>query len=228
MQKEVVLVADATFLGKRKDKFGVLVFKDSVSGRVIAFRFIDTEKISYYIELYEEIISQGYDVKSVTVDGRKGLFQAFRNTPVQMCHFHQKMIVTRYLTKTPRLKASIDLKRICSYLGKATLSRFKTLLDAWYKRHNEFLEEKTLNHETGKYSYTHRRLRSAYRSLKTNLKYLFSYRNYPDVNIPNTTNMLDGGVFSPLKTLLRIHRGVKKELKEKIIADYLYKTKKKE
>lgn len=204
----------------------MLAFKDTVSGRVLAFRYIDTEKIDYYIELYDEIKANGYTVKSITVYGRKGLFQAFKGVPVQMCHFHQQMIVTRYLTKNPRLKASKDLKRVCTYLGRVSHRRFEILLLAWKNRHEEFLNEKTLNIETGKYSYTHRRLRSAYRSLINNSKYLFTYKNYPELNIANTTNSLDGGVFSPLKTLLRIHRGVKKELMKIMIADYLSKKKK--
>ena len=34
----------------------------------------------------------------------------------------------------------------------------------------------------------------AYRSLKTNLPYLFTHRRYKQLGIQNTTNSLDGGV----------------------------------
>ncbi|HSW62829.1 MAG TPA: hypothetical protein VLH56_05930 [Dissulfurispiraceae bacterium] len=49
---------------------------------------------------------------------------------------------------------------------------------------------------------------------------LFTYQKHPELNIPNTTNSLDG-LFAHLKDLLRVHRGLKKDLKNKIIADFL-------
>jgi hypothetical protein len=52
--------------------------------------------------------------------------------------------------------------------------------------------------------------RSAYRSLRLNLPYLFTYEKYPELNIPNTTNSFDG-CFAYLKQLVRVHRGVKKK-----------------
>jgi hypothetical protein len=39
--------------------------------------------------------------------------------------------------------------------------------------------------------------------------------------IDNTTNAIDGGVFSPMKKLLKIHNGFSKSLKLKIVDDYL-------
>ena len=61
-----------------------------------------------------------------------------------------------------------------------------------------YLGERTINPETGKSHYTHRQLRSAYFSLKRNLAYLFVFERYPDLDIPNTTNLLDGA-FAGLK-----------------------------
>ena len=129
--------------------------------------------------------------------------------------------MTRYLTRKPKLPAAIDLRRVAFYLNRTSQSRFTRLLDAWHHRYAQFLAEKTFNSETGRSRYTHQRVRSAYRSLRTHLPYLFTHHNYPDFNVPNTTNALDGGIFSPLKTLLRIHRGISKELKIKLIVDYL-------
>jgi hypothetical protein len=40
---------------------------------------------------------------------------------------------------------------------------------------------------------------AAYKSLQRNLPYLFTYKNYPDLHIANTTNLLDGGVFTQLR-----------------------------
>ncbi|MFC1802052.1 hypothetical protein ACFLY7_01260, partial [Patescibacteria group bacterium] len=84
-----------------------------------------------------------------------------------------------------------------------------------------FLEEKTLNIQTGKSNHTHKRLRSAHGSLKRNLPYLFTYQEYPELKIPNTTNSLDGGGFSHMKRLLKNHNGLCGELREKMVDDYL-------
>ena len=70
--------------------------------------------------------------------------------------------------------------------------------------------------------YTHERLRSGARSLRTNLPFLFTYERYPELNIPNTTNSLDG-CFAYLKELVRVHRGSKRDLKDKIIEDILWR-----
>ena len=83
-----------------------------------------------------------------------------------------------------------------------------------------FLKERTKNLETGKSHYTHKRLRSAYRSLKTNLKWLFTWYDYYELNIPNTTNAIDGH-FADLKNKLRNHNGLSKERKMKFIDAFL-------
>lgn len=51
---------------------------------------------------------------------------------------------------------------------------------------------------------THPRVRSTYRSLSTNIPYLFTYKNHKNhknITIHNTTNAIDGGVFFPMKKL---------------------------
>jgi len=212
---------DATFFGKRIDKFGLIIAKDIHTMEPVSYHFIRTESNAEYIKLKYDIESQGFTIKAVIIDGRRGLFRLFEDIPVQMCHFHQQAIITRYLTRNPKLQPSIELKRIVSYLGRVSKCRFTLLLLSWYKRHQDFLKEKTYNPEKRKWNFKHKRLRSAYRSLTTNLPYLFTYKKYPKLHIQNTTNSLDGGVFSPMKMLLKIHRGIGIEMKKKLIVDYL-------
>ena len=143
-----------------------------------------------------------------------------------MCHFHQKKTVRRYITKNPRLQAGKDLKKIMYRLTETNEKNFTKKLDEWYENYKDFIEEKSTNLETGKSYYTHYKVRAAYRSLIANFPYLFTINK--DFKIPNTTNTLDGGTFSPLKILIKIHRGLSKSLKLKIVDDYLlnYKNKK--
>jgi len=105
-----------------------------------------------------------------------------------------------------RVQASKDLQKILLRLISTNKTIFTKNLDDWYEIHKYFLAEKTLNEVTGKESFTHAKLVSAYRSLRRNLPYLFTYKNHKHLAIYNTTNSLDGGVFSPMKMLIKIHR----------------------
>ncbi|MDP3300485.1 MAG: hypothetical protein Q8S36_00780 [Sulfuricurvum sp.] len=93
--------------------------------------------------------------------------------------------------------------------------------------HKTFLEEKTLNPSTLKHVSAHAKFVAAYRSLSTNLPYLFTYKNLKEFNRPNTTNALDGGVFSHLKKLIKLHQGLAKKRKVKLIDGFLNQYNKK-
>ena len=95
-------------------------------------------------------------------------------------------------------------------------------LKAWFERHQDFFNEYTKNPETGQTRYTHPRLRSAYFSLKRNLDSLFVFEQYPELGIPNTTNLLDG-TFSDMRRLLRCHQGMGKDGRIRFIKDYFSK-----
>ena len=144
-----------------------------------------------------------------------------------MCHFQQKKIVQRYITMRPKLQASKDLKKIVSRLTQTTEKNFTQKLDQWFYIYQIFLDEKSVSSTTGKLHYTHPRIRAAYRSLRTNLPYLFTYKNYKHLSISNTTNALEGGVFSHMKNMINVHRGLSKSLKLTLVDYYLVSYKKK-
>ena len=217
----VNLVCDATFYGKRRDILGTLVFKDTVSKEILIWKHIESEMVKDYKYLKEELISIGYTIASVTLDGKRGLYKAFEDIPLEMCHFHQKMIVQRYITMKPKLEASKDLKKIVTRLTQTTEKNFTLKLDEWYEEYQKFLDEKSISSTTGKLHYTHPRIRAAYRSLRTNLPYLFTYKNYKNLGIPNTTNALEGGVFSHMKNMISLHRGLSKSMKLNLVDYYL-------
>lgn len=225
--REIRLVCDATFYGKRKDKLGTLVFKDDITKEIIIWKHIESELVKDYKFLLNQLLDIGYTILSVTVDGKRGLYKLFQDYPVQMCLFHQKRIIQRYITMRPKLQAGKDLKKIVATLTTTTEARFTKKLDEWYEVYKDFIDEKTINIETAKEFYTHQKVRAAYRSLRTNLPYLFTYKNNPKLSIPTTTNTLEGGTFSPMKILISVHRGLSKSLKLKIVDDYLLNHKQK-
>jgi len=162
----------------------------------------------------------GFKIVAIVLDGKPGVRKAFSDIPIQMCHFHQKQIIRRHLTLNPKLEASIELKIIVDTLANTNEEKFTKQLNDWHNKWKDFLKEKTTNPETGKWCYTHKKLRSAYNSLKKNLPYLFTYQKYPELNIPNTTNSLDGW-FNVLKSKLNVHRGLNKKRARKVIIELL-------
>jgi len=223
----VHLVCDATFYGKRRDTLGTLVFKDAVSKEILIWKHIESEVVKDYRYLKDELICVGYTIASVTLDGKRGLYRASEDIPIQMCHFHQKKIIQRYITMRPKLEASKGLKKIVSRLTQTTEKNFTQKLDEWYEEYKYFLDEKSISLPTGKLHYTHPRIRAAYRSFRTNLPYLFTYKNYKNSGIPNTTNALEGGVFSHMKNMISLHRGLSKSMKLNLVDYYLVNYKKK-
>jgi len=215
----IVIVGDATFFTRN---YGILIFKEPNLKTNLAWKEIRSETPGHYEQLKLELQFQGFEIKAAVLDGKRGIRDVFLPIPVQMCQFHQVAIVNRYLTRKPLLEAGKELRKITLKLTGSTEEEFTDQLNNWHFKWQEFLKEKTVHPLTGKWHYTHRRIRSAHRSLRTNLPYLFTYQKYPELNIPNTCNSLDGSN-TTLKNLLRIHRGVSKEKRYKMICQILKK-----
>ena len=211
--RKVIILMDTTYWGRN---FGVMLFKDSLTKENLLKYYVKNETNALYIEGIKELERTGFTVIAIVCDGRKGLIGSFGSIPVQMCQFHQVAIVRRYITKNPKLPAAIELKGIVALMKNTDRESFEGALNDWHTKREAFLKEKTLNPETGKSHYTHKRLRSAYRSLRTNMKWLFTWYDYIELNMPNTTNAIDGH-FSNLKNKLRNHNGLSIERKKKFI-----------
>jgi len=217
--RPIVAIADVTFF---KRDFGICVIREAHLRKNLYVQDVQTESVDSYRQGRNHLEERGYTFKAIVLDGRPGVRQLFSDVPIQMCHFHQKQIITRYLTNNPKLAAGIELKKIMTTLCRTNERDFTSAINKWHQKWSSFLKERTIDPLTGKWFYTHKRLRSAYRSLKINLPYLFTYQRYPHLNIPNTTNSLDG-CFAYLKELVRVHRGANKERRRKIIHDILLK-----
>ena len=115
---------DATYFGRRRDKLGLIVAKDVSLKEPIAYNFIVTETKEVYRDLMTQIVDKGFTLNAVVLDGKPGIISLFEGIPLQMCHFHMKSIITRKLTRNPKLQASIELKHIVDHLGKVSACRF--------------------------------------------------------------------------------------------------------
>jgi hypothetical protein len=214
--KESVILMDTTYFGRN---FGVMVFKNK-KGENLYWKFVKYETVAGYVEGINYIKAQGVNIKGIVCDGRKGLFKALEEYPIQMCQFHQIAIVTRYITRNPKVQASVELKALMHLLPQTDKESFLGALFEWQDKWADYINERAINPETGKSRYIHRRLRSAYRSIERNKKYLFTWYDNISLGLPNTNNQLEG-TFTDLKNKLRNHNGLSRKRKEKFINGFL-------
>ena len=215
--KHVIVLMDATYWGRN---FGVLIMKDSRTGKILWRKFIfRKETLSDYREGLEWLLANNFKIDGIVCDGLRGMFQMFSCYRVQMCQFHQVRIVKRYLTQNPELEASVELLGIVRLLCHTDKEGFTAMFNSWYNRWAEFIRERYVEKKTGKKRYVHCRLRSAYLSLKRNMPYLWTWYNHMEVGIPNTNNGLEGK-FTDLKSKLRNHNGLSQKHRMIFIDEY--------
>ena len=195
-----------------------MVFRSYELKKNLLRKEVPRENKKDYIDWIHELQQQWWIIKAIVSDWKKEVLWAKPWIPSQMCHFHQKQIVQRYITQNPILEANIELKDIAESIGKFSKEWLKSLLDDRYRRYQKFLKERNLN-----WKLVHIRTKQAYNSIIHNLKYLYTYKDYEwIIEIPSTTNSLES-TFSRLKTYLWVHRWLTKERKLKFIFSYLQK-----
>lgn len=146
-----------------------MVFRSHELKKNIHFFEIKNEKLEDYIKWIEYLESIWWKIKAIVCDWKRFNLKYFWIIyPVQMCQFHQIQIVTRYITRKPKLEANIELRNLTLLLTKTDRESFTYWLDEWHDKYNIFINEKYINSYTWKVRYIHSRTRSAYCSL---LKY---------------------------------------------------------
>jgi hypothetical protein len=68
------VLMDTTYFGRR---FGVMVFKNSLTGEILYKQYVKQETNKLYLEGIKEIARRGIKIQAVICDGRKGLFKLF-------------------------------------------------------------------------------------------------------------------------------------------------------
>ncbi len=207
--KKIGLVFDGVYFG---EDFVVLVFRSL--GTNLHWLFRESEKIAYYEEALNEL-SRKYKFLSFTIDGRQGIVQLleklFPETPIQLCQFHQVKTVLKYTTRKPKTECGKELKELILELKSSSKAEFMSKYSQLRTKYAEFLKERN---ETGEFK--HKRLRSAFQSIKRNLPYLFTFEDFPNLKIEKTTNSCDG-YFSQLKSKVRLHSGISTRRKIQMI-----------
>lgn len=197
---------------------------------VIAWVLVPYESSKYWNELLCLSPAPSY----IVCDGQKGLLKAtsicWPTTIVQRCRFHTWLNVKTKLTLHPESVAGQELLGITRellYVRTRRQSRYwKRQLKGWYRRHHSFVNERTIKQypKPGqrKWNYTHERLRSAYRQLDKHTDDLLRSSYRPNPSLPSTTNHIEGGINSQIRTKLKLHRGMTNEHQKVLVNWYLY------
>lgn len=188
----------------------------------LGWMWVKSELRENYRLLREHIESRGFTVTSVVLDGRRGIPAVFKDIPVQTCQFHQFKYLREKLTMYPKLPSERELLHIAGNLSRSTLEETKELLNHWFLKYGGFVTERTHIEGSKKKAFLYPKIKTCFRSLERNLPSLYMYQTYPHLNIPNTTNSLDG-YWSRLKNLLSAHRGTNRERIKKMITEILRK-----
>ena len=212
-----VFIVDTTFFGRT---WGVCVFRAPHLKRNSWWTDVTKELMAHYHYGRKILEERGWAFQAVVIDGRRGMIKVFEGMPIQVCQFHQMRTVTKYLTRKPETIEGQTLRAIMLQLTKSTEKEFTKLLFDWKKKYPYILTDKTYVTGTKHWYYTHKKTRSAYLSMERNLPFLFTYLHYPELNIPNTTNSLDGS-FTHLKDKTNIHHGLRRDRRYKMIEEIL-------
>ena len=116
---------DVTYWGRN---FGVLLALDNQTGKPLYMAFVKSETVKDYEDAISSIKDRGYSIRGLIIDGKQSLFKTFSYYPIQMCQFHMKQIVRRYLTLSPKMHASRELKDLVNGLHRADGTDFRKKL----------------------------------------------------------------------------------------------------
>lgn len=197
---------------------------------VIAWLWVERENSTNWALLLQLLPAPQY----VVCDGQKGMLKALAicwpATIVQRCRFHVWLNTKSKLTLRPHSQAGQELLKLSHELlhvrTRRQARRWKRSLKHWHRKHAGYVSERTVKDNPKprerSWRYTHARLKSAYRQLSKQAEDLlrYSYRTHPE--LPATTNHLEGGINSPIRTKLKLHRGMKNEHQMVLVNWYLY------
>jgi hypothetical protein len=214
--RALFVVVDATYFRKKKntEPWCAVVFRDPIKKENLWYGFGDVENHNLYLQGRVYLESLGYIILGVTGDGKSCIRKVFDDIPFQMCLVHMERIVIRKITRNPKLEAGIVLLALIKTLGKCSSDIWKDRYKKYIEKYRDFLNEKSINPESGISDWTHRELRSAVLSTQMFLPYLFSYEKTKELS--QTTNSLEGH-FSHIKDIVRIHRGISTFLLRKVL-----------
>ena len=225
-ERRDVLYVDGIYLGR---KACVLICCDEE--HVLSWYLCRYEHSGAWKSLMSRIAEPAVVVSDGGTGFAKALKKAWPDTRHQRCLFHVFCQVKRYTTSRPKTAAGLEL-----YLLAKDLLHLESKNDAdlwtqrfvdWIVKYKDFLSQMTRD-EHGVLRPTHERLIKAENSLirllreRTMFTYMDELLKSQIGNVPSTTNLIEGGINSQLRAMLRYHRGLSVERRIKAVFWWCY------
>lgn len=212
------------------DEVNHVVFVDGIylsHKLVVLIACTKTHVLGWYVakgettRAWQALMSRIAPPDVVVCDGGQGIASAVKTTwpttRIQRCVFHAYSAVKRKTTTRPRTQAGVDLYSLAQALLEVTTVdqavAWMSKLATWNSTYKEFLAQRTRLPD-GRWVATHARLIQAKNSLNTLVKQgtLFTYLD-PALDlegdpIARTSNLIEGGINTQLRCVLRAHRGM--------------------
>lgn len=201
---------------------------------VIAWRWVGWESSVTWSALLGKIPAPAV----VVCDGQKGILLAIARcwpkTRIQRCLFHVWQNVRAKLTLHPQTRAGQELLQLTRDLWPVKTTQqavaWQDRLKEWYERYSTFIQERTyfeqpVSHRR-RWWYTHRGIQSAFTQHKklvyTDQLFVYLDETLTTEPIPRTSNHVEGGINSQLRTKLKLHRGLNQLHQQRLVEWYLY------
>lgn len=222
--EKVNLLIDGTYF---TNGLCLILYRDNTIKFTQLYRLTDGEWFDEMAEDLSNLLRLGVQIESITCDGHKGLLKAVRNAcpdvTLQRCIVHVQRMCRIWLSTRPKSDAGRELRGIISQLHNITspIERDYWIVSLvnWYESHKDFVNQKTVNPNTGRYWFTHKMVRRSFMVIRNALPDMFHYLHNP--RIPKSTNGLES-FFGHLKGHLNVHRGLSHRHQRQFIQWYLY------
>lgn len=219
LKPRINLCIDVTFFG---NTFGVIVARGNPESKDkyvnLYWKYVFTETVQAYYACILHI-QQYYQIVSFTVDNKTGLISFLEKkypfTPIQLCQYHVVASTFRNITRNPKTICAKEVRCLILKLKYTDKKEFTLLLEELILNNLEFIQKRNSNGE-----YIHKPVRTALTTLRNNLKYIFSYDDYPNLLIPKTNNTSEGS-FGHLKGKIKLHRGLEPKRMQRMIDELL-------
>ena len=126
---------DTTYFWRQ---YWIMVFRSCELKKNILRKEVKRETIQDYKDGIKKLQDQWRTIKAIVCDWKRWVLWWF-NIPVQMCVFHQKQIMRRYITKTPKLEANKELQAISWLIWDIRKTTIQEWLDDRHRRYKYFL-----------------------------------------------------------------------------------------
>lgn len=225
--KAIHILIDGTYF---TNKICLIVYRNDDVKQTIFYRTTTGEHSE---EIYEDLVNltnAGVIIESITCDGHKSILKAINQANkyvtseqkkgnkllkliiTQRCLIHIQRSCLTQLKPQHQSIAGRELRYIVMTINRLSTLDHKELfinaLSSWFTKYKDFLLQKSYSQESGRYWYTHKEVRRAYKSIKSALPNMFHYLD--NEKIPRTTNAIEG-YFSHLKDDICVHRGLSKK-----------------